>query len=136
MSAQKELSELKERYRRAATEDLLRVIHSSQDYRPEAVELAREVLVTRDLSQEGITVDAVVSQLEEESAAKQQLAEEPLGVGLKIVCFLFCGLPGILFATYQGATGRSQRAREAWSWVGYGWLARAMLFLMLYFGSA
>jgi hypothetical protein len=93
-------------------------------------------LATRDLAQEGVNADAVTARLEEESNVKRQLAETPLSVRLKIVCFVFCGLPGLLVAAYQTVTyPGSLRAREAWSWVGYGWLARVGLFLVGYLAN-
>jgi len=128
VSTQRELDELNETYRRTETEDLLRIIQTSRDYRPVAVELARKELATRNLHQEGITVEAVVSQLEKE----RQKAEEPLGGGLKIVCFFFCGVPGVLIAAFQSAKGRSLASREAWHWIGYGWLARVAFVLSTY----
>ncbi len=133
MSTERELSDLKERYRNASTEDLLRVVHSRHDFRAEAVEIAREVLKTRDLTQARVT--AVVAELAEEIEARQLAAEEPLGAGWKAFCFFLCGVPGILFAAYQWTTGRSRRAQEAWNWIALGWFIRLALFMFLYLSS-
>ena len=53
-----------------------------------------------------------------------------------VLCFFFCGVPGILFASYQSMKGRTRRAREAWWSVVLGWLARGGLFLLANFSGA
>jgi hypothetical protein len=130
MSANDMFAELEDKYRHLESEELLRIVRSTEDYRPEAVALAREVLSTRDLKQEGIEIEAVVQELEKESASRAEQAQEPLGAGLKIVCFLFCGLPGILIAIVQGKRGRIRATNEAWFWVGCGWLSRIAIVLL------
>jgi len=129
MSIHNDLNELTEKYRNSTTEELLRVVNSIEEYRPDVVELARQELANRGLEQKKI--NTIVREIEEESISKKQLAEVPLGIGLKIVCFIWCGLPGIIIAVYQRSHGRLRCSREAWSWVGYGWLFRVGLLLVM-----
>jgi hypothetical protein len=121
VTTERDLADLRQRYSNWSTEDLLRVLGASQDYRPEAIQIAREILATRDQSQVAELTPAVAADVQREGDVRQQQAEAPLGVGLKITCFLFCGIPGIAFAAYQESAGRSRRAREAWKWILMAW---------------
>lgn len=123
-------------YAQWSDEDLLRVVNAPQDYRAAAVQAAREILTQRDPTELAALTSTVVADLEQEEAAKQQVAEEPLGTLAKTMCFVFCGIPGILFAAWQESKGRSRRSREAWTWLGYGWLARIGLASVIFLLSA
>ena len=127
----RESVDLRKRFERTDTEELLRVVHSRPgDYRPEAVELAREVLATRDVALDDPSTQVVLAELEQERAVADDAATRPLESWLKAVCFVFCGIPGILIAVIQSGNGHTRRARDAWIWVGYGWLARVVLILV------
>lgn len=133
-----ELDELRARYRRETTEELLRVVNvSARDYRPEAVRVAREELISRGVAPDGDTnTQTLLAQLKEEAARRQQVEQQaqdaPLGTGLKVLCFILAGLPGVLIAIYQTTRGRTRRAREAWKWVGYGFLFALAIRLLFY----
>ena len=130
VNSDRDLNELREQYAHWATEDLLRVIHSPRDYRPQAVQAAQEILAQREPSDLTALTTAVVEELDQERQIKDKLSEEPLSTFGRVLCFVFCGIPGIVFAAYQEAKGRSRRAGEAWKWVGYGWLARVGLVII------
>ena len=132
MPTTRELDDLRRRYEGWSTEDLLRVIHAPGDYRPEALEIAREVLAVRNVPLDGPAVEMVVAELERERAVAQELADQPLGKGLRVICFLFCGIPGIAIAAYQISKGHTRRAQEAWTWIGFGWLTRVVVSLLFY----
>jgi len=123
-----ESAELKQRFERKDTEALLRVAHARPgDYRPEAVELARQVLATRDVALDDPSTQVVLAELEQERVAAGDEAAQRLSRGLKPLCFVFCGIPGILIAIVQGGNNHTRRAHDAWVWVGNGWLARIVL---------
>ncbi|MBI4587556.1 MAG: hypothetical protein HY725_01845 [Candidatus Rokubacteria bacterium] len=117
-----DLEELRAPYRETTIEELLRIIHiDSQNYRPDAVQVAREDLQSRDVSEAtDPNVQGLLANLKEAAAFELDQADTPLGTGLKVLCFLLCGLPGMFIAVYQQNQGRKRRAREAWRWVGYG----------------
>ena len=133
-----ELDEMRARYRRETTEELLRMINvNPRDYRPEAVRVAREELISRGVAPDGDeNTQTLLAQLKEEAARreqeKQQEQDAPLGTGLKVLCFILAGLPGVIIAIYQTAKGRTRRSREAWKWVGYGFLFALALRLLFY----
>ena len=131
MSSDREIEDLRKRYLAWSTPDLLRVVTAAQDYRPEAVQIAREILATRDQTEVGALTETVQTELQHKREAEQQGADEPLNPGLKVMCFVFCGIPGILFASYQHNKGRTKRAREAWKWVLIGWGTRIVIFLLV-----
>ncbi len=128
MGPDRELEELRIQYQ--GWSDLLRVVAASQDYRPAAVQVAREVLATRDQVEVGALTQSVRAELQDEGEEKQRLADEPLTPGLKAMCFILSGFPGIVFAAYQSSQGRTRRAREAWMWVLFGWVAGVGLFIV------
>ncbi len=130
MGPDRELEELRIQYQGWSTHDLLRVVAASQDYRPAAVQVAREVLATRDQVEVGALTQSVRAELQDEGEEKQRLADEPLTPGLKAMCFILSGFPGIVFAAYQSSQGRTRRAREAWMWVLFGWVAGVGLFIV------
>ena len=133
MTTTRELDdELRRRYESWSTEDLFRVIHTPGDYRPEAVQIARDVLAIRNVPLEGSAVEGLVAELQSERAAAQESAVEPLGNGLRAICFLFCGIPGIAIAAYEMSKGHTRRAHDAWTWLAYRWLTRVLVFLILY----
>ena len=132
MTTARDVEDLRREYSVWSTEDLLRVLQTAQDYRPEAVQVAREVLGSRDPSMVSALTESVPVQVQA-GEAQQRAAEEPLTAGLKAMCFHLCGIPGIAFALYQDAKGRPERAGEAWQWIALGWGARMVLFLLVRF---
>jgi hypothetical protein len=130
LSADRELEELRIRYQGLSIHDLLRVVAASQDYRPAAVQVAREILAARDEAEVGAIAQDVRVELQDEDEEKQRLADEPLTPGLKAMCFILSGFPGIVFAAYQTSQGRTRRAREAWMWVLFGWVGAVGLFIV------
>jgi hypothetical protein len=125
-----DLQGLRERYAHLSTEELLRVIHAPQDYRQEAIQVAKGILAQRQPQDLDALTTAVIADLSQEQEVRHGLAEEPLGPLAKGLCFVFCGIPGIAFAAYQGSKGKARRSREAWTWVGFGWAARVGLGLL------
>jgi hypothetical protein len=118
----RELDELKRQYEGWSTDDLIRVVHTPQDYRPEAIEIARHILAVRNVAPQSAAEEMVVAQLQTEKLLQQQLADQPLNIGLRLVCVLFCGFPGIAIAAYNESQGHTLRAKEAWRWVVIGWI--------------
>ena len=129
MGSDLDLEKLQTRYESMESLDLLRISKSSdEEYLPEARDLAAKVLATRDLEAEGESEESLESELESESVRREAEQDLPLSVPLKVVCFVFCGLPGLLIAVYQGSKGRGQASRDAWRCVGFGWGLRVFLF--------
>ncbi len=119
----KDRAELRQRYKELDAKALVRIVYAEPgDYRPEAVAVASEELVRR-----GIRADSDEQLQEYVRKAKrqrQEFEEQPLPVWLKVICFVFCGVPGIAIAIHQSTRRGERRGREAWAWVGYGWLCR------------
>ena len=90
MAANQDFADLKAQYARWSSEDLLRVVNAPQDYRPAAVDAAREILAQRDPAELAVLATTVIPAVQE-------------------------------------AKGRSRRANEAWTWIGFGWVARLAL---------
>ena len=123
-----EVDALTARYREASTEVLLRIVCvEPEEYRREAVQVAREVLEGRSLSED--EVDAILPELMADRTVREDLAAAALSPVLKAVCFVFCGLPGIMIASIVGIKRRVRSEKEAWTWVDYGWLFRVVLFV-------
>lgn len=127
MAANQDFEDLKAEYARWSNESLLRVVHAPDEYRPAAVQAANAVLAQRNPAEVAALTPSIVQTLDEEYERRQEIADAPLGTGAKALCFIFCGIPGIVFAAIQEAKGRSRRADTAWRWVMYGWLVRMLL---------
>jgi len=80
-----EVDALRRRYEGWPTEDLLRVVHAVGDFRPEAVQVAREILAARNVPVDGATAEVVIAEVAEESAAAKRRHQ---GVGGWLL--LFC----------------------------------------------
>ncbi len=129
-NSDRDLRELREHYAHWSTEELLRVVHAPKDYRPEAVQAAQQILAQREPDEIAALTAAVIADLGQEQETRQRMVDEPLGPTAKALCFVFCGIPGIVFAAYQESKGKAGRSREAWKWIGYGWATRAGLALL------
>jgi len=108
------------------------VVNAPQAYRQAAVQAAQEILARRDPSDLSTLTTTVNADLHQEQETKQRIADEALGPAAKVLCFLFCGIPGIVFAVLQEAKGKSRRSHEAWMWIGYGWMARAGIVFLIF----
>jgi len=124
-----ELEQLRKQYQVLSTWDLLRVLGASQDYRPEAVQAAREVLATRDKAELEALTPTVRGELDGEHEASRRQAGEPLTPGVKALCFVFL-IPGLIFAAHQSNQGHTQRARDALRWALYGLFANVVLIVV------
>ena len=113
---------LKHQYEGWATDDLLRVVHAPDEYRPEAIAIAREILAIRNVALESPAAEQVVAQLQAAKVLQQQLAGQPLSTTLRLVCVVFCGIPGIAIAAHNDSQGYTRRAKDAWKWVFIGWV--------------
>ena len=131
MNTTQDLEELRRRYETWSSEELLRVAHATGDYRPEAVHIAREILAAREVPLDGTVAQEVITTIENERTTADDAAAVPLDLVLRGICFVFCGIAGIAIAVYQGSKGHSRRASDAWTWVGFGWLARVVLFVLV-----
>jgi len=113
-----DLDRLRNQYRDWATADLVRIVADSESYRPDAVSVVREILAARDPTE----VAALTDEADAEQRHREATASEPLGWGSKAACLIFCGLPGIVIAVLHESQGKTQKARDAWRWVVYGWV--------------
>jgi len=114
--------------------DLIRIaFFDNETYRKEAIELARSELSQRGINSEShISVDDERAILAQEKAIDNARAKEPLGLFLKIICFIFPGIIGLIIAITRGISGKHQASREAWKYIGYGWLSRFALIFVYY----
>lgn len=118
----RDLDALKRKYEAWPTDDLLRIVHGHQEYRPEAIAIAQQILAVRGVARGDPADENVVEQLQAEKVVQEELADRPLSLILRLVCVVFCGIPGIAIAAYYDSQGYSRRAKEAWKWVVIGWV--------------
>jgi hypothetical protein len=122
------LEELRRRYAGLETHELFAIVHTDSDqYRPGAVRIAQEELAKRRVSSE----DTAELQLkaETERRARLEYEESPLPTGLKALCLLQPGMPGLVTHAVMVSKGRKRAAREAIEWFGIGfWVWVALMF--------
>jgi hypothetical protein len=119
-------AELARGYGQEETDELVRIAYvEGGDYLPEAVALAREELQRRGVA--AATLAERIEVVREERAARQKVAEKPLGPGVKAVCFLFPAAVGGICAMWHARMGKARAARQALAFTGLGFLARTAL---------
>ena len=122
-------------------EQLYDMLANSGDYVSEALEAVREELRKRNLPPErAAQLEATIQQ---KHAGEQQKADESLSWILRIVMFLLSatmciGALGLaLLPSYYESKGYTKKARQCWTWFGWGlgiWLTLAVVcFLLSYF---
>ncbi len=122
-------------YENKETEDLVRIAFlNDDDFRSEAVELARSELASRGIhSADDTAVEQERSVLSAETAQAEDLAHQPLGPGLKIVCLIFAGFAvAVIIAVSKRAAGKIRASNQAW-WcfaVGVAWKASLIIYLV------
>lgn len=65
-----------------------------------------------------------------EVARKNEVADLPLGTGYAIACFLLADLIGVIIAMVHSANGKKRASREAWRFIGYGWILRIAVIVL------
>ena len=123
----------RQRYAVEETDELVRIAYVQRDnYVPEAVAIAKEELARRGIaSGQDEQVAVSVQAIEKEDAVRRDIANQPLGIGYKIVCFIFADIVAIVIAVLHYQSGKRRAAREAWKWIGFGWIFRLAIFLLI-----
>lgn len=114
--------ELRRRYEELPSEDLLAVLHPESGYTGLAVGVARSVLEERGVDPRGSAARKLNSELDREFEDAAQEEYEPLGVGVRIVCLIFCGIPAMVIAAVAYTNGHTRRGNEALQWMVIGWV--------------
>ncbi len=119
-----------------STDELLAVLHPQSDYLPAAVLTARALLIERGVDLDADDVQRELAQVGADLDLAAREADEPLSVGLKIVCVVFAGFPAMVIAAYNFSKGRRRRGREALDWMVIGILAGFVLGVLGSLGAA
>ncbi len=123
-----DLSAARIAYADKKTEELIRIAYFEPGFLSAAIDLAREELGRRGVSDANHElVRSVENEIALEQLERERLANEPLHVGWKIYCFLIADLIAIIVAIVKSSSGKKRASREAMKWFGYGWLFRIML---------
>lgn len=100
--------------------ELINILNSpSGDYQQAALEAAKRVIDSRNLSQEQITTAKL--EIEQKQTVVEAKANEPLNVFVKILSFIFPGALLLMFAGTFKADGYERKGREMVRWTFYGW---------------
>jgi hypothetical protein len=108
----------RERLAETTDANLYDILAHPEDYIPEALDATREEIQRRNLSADKIA--QLRSDSEAQKSNEDKLAEQ--GLPWYVKALLFCGLFPFfyLFAVYNESKGFKKRARQCWSWAGYG----------------
>jgi hypothetical protein len=107
--------------------ELIAILNSTAgDYQPAAMEAAKRVFDSRNLSQE--QVEIAEQELEQMHLNEEANANEPLGFGLKILAMILPGILMLMFAGVFKADGYDRKAKDMVKWTLYG--------VGIYFGLA
>jgi len=128
-------NEFDEVMRKRTDADLIKIVNGPlDDYQPAALEAAKREFEKRNLSEaEIISVKQEILQQKEIDETK---ANTPLGAGLKIIAFIFPGIPLLLMSGLFKADGYDRKAREMVRWTLYGVAGYAGLIILIMVLSA
>ncbi|WP_311238047.1 MULTISPECIES: hypothetical protein [unclassified Xanthomonas] len=123
------------RYEIQDSESLIRIAFlSPEGYVPAAIELAREELSNRGISDREHPLVALESaELQKENAVEVEVSNAPLGVLGKAVCFIFADLLAIIISLVNFAIGKKRAGMDALAWMAFGWIPRLLLIAALSF---
>jgi hypothetical protein len=133
MSTQFDIDAARERYQSEESDALIRIAYAKSDeFVPEAVTLAREILRERGVEGPDNELVAITgAQVAKQDTERVERANTPLSWGYKVLCFIFADLFAILVALFHSANGWKRASREAWKWMGYGWVLRVVVIVGL-----
>ena len=99
--------------------DLLKIVTGpADDYQPAALEAAKKEFAKRNLSADQL--ETAKQKIEQDQKVKEDIANQPLGTGWKVLTFIFPGLIQIIFSGTFKADGYDRKARELLKWTLYG----------------
>jgi hypothetical protein len=112
--------ELRGRFESLPSEDLVAALHPKAGYTELAIGIAREVLEERGVNLRSQEARKLTAELDREFTEAAEVADEPLGVVMRITCLIFCGIPALLIAAIAFAKGHTRRGTEALQWMVIG----------------
>ncbi len=99
--------------------ELVAILNSGEgDYQPAAMEAAKRVFDSRNLSQEQVTT--AKQEIEQDQLRDKAKANEPLFIGFRILAFIFPGILVLMFAGTEKADGFDKKARDVTKWTLFG----------------
>ncbi len=99
--------------------DLLKIVTGPvEDYQPAALEAAKKELAKRNLSTD--LVETVHLEIEKDQISIEKKANEPLGMGWKLLTLFFPGVLQISFSDALLVKGYNRKAKELLRWTLYG----------------
>ena len=99
---------------------------------PQAVEIAKEVLLSRGISSnDDPKVVEVEQELIREKKEKEALANEPLHIGWKIYCFLIADFIALAVIIVKASSGKKRASKEALKFFFAGWVVRVVVFAII-----
>jgi hypothetical protein len=99
------------------------------DYKPEALEAARNEFAKRNLSADQF--ETLKQEIEEEEEIKNEKANVPLDLSWKVLTFIFPGMINLMFHGMFKTQGYTRKASELVSWTLYGAGFYAALIILL-----
>ena len=126
----KMVNQFTEQMSKRTNSELLKILNEQRnDYQPEAITAAEEEFSKRNLSQ--VQVTFAKQELETKKQFDEKRANEPLGVGWKILTAIFPGIIQIIFSGTFKADGYDRKAKELVKWTLYGIGAYIALIIIL-----
>ena len=126
------LDSAREAYSQKETKELIRIAFFEGGYLPQAVEIAKEVLLSRGISSnDDPKVVEVEQELIREKKEKEALANEPLHIGWKIYCFLIADFIALAVIIVKASSGKKRASKEALKFFFAGWVVRVVVFAII-----
>ncbi len=121
-------TQAKTRFEGKSSEELIRIaFFAGEEYREDAIELAREILANRGINSpdhDEVVLERSVA-LREEARAPTK-GKEPLSSSIKAVC-LVLPLVGVVIGSTKRLAGNKRASREAWVAAGIGFVAQFII---------
>lgn len=112
--------DIRTRFESLPSEDLVSALHPQAGYTELAIGIAGEVLQERGVDLGSQAARTLTAELDREFTEAAEMADEPLGVVMRITCLIFCGIPALVIAAIAFAKGHTRRGTEALQWMVIG----------------
>ncbi len=110
--------------------ELYDILAHQEDYLPAALAAAKAELRKRNLTPERVA--QLETSIRSRLATEDAKARERLSSSMRILIFIFAGLPGILLAGYYTTNGYKRKAVDSWITLGCATIFQLVLGVLIY----
>ena len=109
-----------QRYELIDDADLIKIAYSPESsHIPEAITLAKNELLKRGISESEPVVMSTIASVQGADCRPENI---PLSIPMRVFCFILTPLPALIVALWQFFSGRRRAAKDALTWMFFGFV--------------